>query len=366
MLEVGAVDILENVELGPMTTLGVGGKARYWVEVTDEASLGAALDWAVKRRVGVQMLGDGSNIVVADEGCDALVIRNRLRGIEAKASDRETLVTVASGEAWDDFVALTVERGWAGLECLSGIPGRVGATPIQNVGAYGQEVGQRVRSVRALDRVTGRRVDLLASTCRFGYRDSLFRSREPGRYVMLSVTFALTPGGEPRVDHPELARTLGEDSRGSLAHVRTAVLELRRRKSMLLDPADENHRSCGSFFVNPVVDDATWKGVERRLGNGATPAYPQPDGRIKLAAGWLVEKAGFGRGTRDGKVGVSTKHALALVCHEGATAVALVRFARRIREAVRECSGVELTPEPIFWGFSTLEAGLPGEEGAGE
>jgi UDP-N-acetylmuramate dehydrogenase len=358
---VGPVDPAEQVELAPLTTLGVGGRARYLVEARDEATLLSALEWSDKRRLGVYLLGGGSNVVICDQGADALVIRLSLSGVDAKEGSGQVLVRAASGEVWDELVALTVGRGWAGLECTSGIPGRVGAVPIQNVGAYGQEVGERIASVHALDRATGRRVELGPATCRFGYRDSLFKSREPGRYVVLGVTFALTPGGTATVRYPELEQALGDrtEPTPTLARVRAAVLALRRKKSMLWDPTDENGRSCGSFFVNPLVDGGTLLDVERRVQAGSMPRHPQPDGRTKLSAAWLIEQAGFRRGTRDGTVGLSEHHALALVCHAGATAASVVRFAHRIREAVLERSGVLLRPEPAFWGFGELDQGLP-------
>jgi UDP-N-acetylmuramate dehydrogenase len=355
------VDPVEQVELASLTTLGVGGRARYLVEARDEPTLIGALEWADKRRLRVHLLGGGSNVVISDQGADALVIRLGLSGVDAQESPAQVLVRAASGEVWDELVALTVGRGWAGLECMSGIPGCVGAVPIQNVGAYGQEVGERIKNVHALDRATGRRVELGPATCRFGYRDSLFKSREPGRYVVLAVTFALTPAGAATVRYPELEQAL-DDRAGStptLTRVRDAVLALRRKKSMLWDPTDENGRSCGSFFVNPLVDGDTLLEVERRVPDDSMPRHPQPDGRTKLSAAWLIEQAGFRRGSRDGAVGLSQHHALALVCHAGATAAGVVRFARRIRDAVLERSGVLLRPEPAFWGFGDLDQGLP-------
>jgi UDP-N-acetylmuramate dehydrogenase len=360
VLRVGPVDPAAEVELAPLTTLGVGGRARYLVEARDEATLFSALEWAHKRGLGVYLLGGGSNLVVSDLGVDGLVIRMRLSGVDAEEGPGRILVHASSGEVWDELVALTVGRGWAGLECMSGIPGQVGAVPIQNVGAYGQEVAERIHGVAVLDRATGRRVELAPATCRLGYRDSLFKSREPGRYVVLGVTFALTPGGPATVRYPELERALGDDAPSrTLAEVRTAVLALRRKKSMLWDPADEDSRSCGSFFVNPILDHGALLEVERRVGSDSMPRHPQPDGRTKLSAAWLIEQAGFRRGTRDGTVGLSEHHALALVCHAGATAGSVVRFAHRIRAAVLERSGVLLRPEPVFWGFGDLEEGLP-------
>ncbi len=269
----------------------------------------------------------------------------------------------AAGEPWDDVVGLATARGWAGVECLSGVPGRVGATPIQNVGAYGQDVAETIVAVRALDRRTLRSVTLAASECGFAYRDSRFKSGEPDRYVVTGVTYRLTNGGAPRLRYPELVRHV--EARGlprpTPAEVRESVLEVRRNKSMLLDPTDENGRSCGSFFVNPIVDASVAAEVERRAGDASMPRYAERDGRVKLAAAWLIERAGFSRGERLGPVGLSTRHTLALVAHDGARASDVATLARRIRSRVAERFGVRLVPEPVFWGFASLDDGLPDE-----
>jgi UDP-N-acetylmuramate dehydrogenase len=296
--------------------------------------------------------------VVADAGVDALVIQVALRGVDARAAGAAMDVTAAAGEPWDDLVRHTVERGWAGLECLSGIPGLVGATPIQNVGAYGQEVSQTITELRVVDRRDRRPLTLTAAECRFGYRDSLFRSGEPDRYVVLAVTYRLAPGGAPAVRYAELQRHL--EGRGlaapTLPETRESVLAIRRAKSMVLDPADENRRSCGSFFVNPVVPAADAARVAALAApDGGMPQWPEPDGRAKLSAAWLIERAGFTRGERAGPVGLSTRHTLAIVCHDGARAADVVAFARRVRERVLERFGVRLAPEPVFWGPIGLE-----------
>jgi UDP-N-acetylmuramate dehydrogenase len=344
---------IENASLASRTTLGVGGPARWLVKARDEATLLDALDWAAARGVAVRVLGGGSNVVVADAGVDALVIQIALRGVDARETAGAVEVTAAAGEPWDDLVGQTVERGWAGLECLSGIPGLVGATPIQNVGAYGQDVSQTITALRAVDRRTRRPLTLAAAECRFGYRDSLFRSGEPDRYVVLAVTYRLACDGVPAVRYAELQRHL--EGRGipapSLAQVRESVLAIRRAKSMVLEDGDENRRSCGSFFVNPVVTAAE----AARIGTLAAPAggmpqWPEADGRVKLSAAWLIERAGFARGDRVGAVGLSTRHTLAIVCHEGARAAEVAAFARRVRAGVAERFGVRLAPEPVFWG----------------
>ena len=299
----------------------------------------------------LRILGGGSNVVVADEGVGGLVVKIALRGLTERLVDAGVELTVGAGEPWDDVVRHAVERDWAGLECLSGIPGLAGATPIQNVGAYGQEVSDTIVAVRALDRDSGALVTLDASACAFRYRDSMLKSGAPDRYVVVSVTYRLTPGGRPRIRYADLERHLA--MRGvaapSLADVRDSVLAIRRTKSMVLDAADPNRRSCGSFFLNPVVAPEISDAVEARAGDPAMPRWPEADGRVKLSAAWLIERAGFTRGQRQGAVGLSTRHALAIVCHDGAAARDVLAFAHRIQGTVEERFGVRLTPEPAIW-----------------
>lgn len=356
------MEIREGVPLAPLTTLGLGGPARWLAEVGDEAELKEAVAWAASRRIECRLLGGGSNLVIADGGVDGLVLQVGLSGVRAERRGDDVLVTTAAGEAWDAFVARCVGEGWQGIECLSGIPGRVGGTPIQNVGAYGQEVGETIRRVRVLDLASGPTRELAPEECGFSYRSSVFRG-SPGRFAVLAVTFALRPGGAPALRYAELARALA--ARGfsrSLADVREAVLELRRGKSMVASPDDPASRSAGSFFVNPVVGT----GESERLVTAAVaaglaampsevPVHPAPGGKVKLSAAWLIEKAGFPRGTRRGAVGVSPRHALALVHHGGGTTAELVALARDIRAAVRGRFGVDLRPEPVFWGFPTAD-----------
>ena len=347
----GGLTPLERVPLAPRCTFGVGGPARYFVEAGDEDTVRAALSWARARGHAFRVLGGGSNLVVADEGVEGLVVALNLRGTSIRETGDTVEVTAAAGEPWDDLVRLAVERGWAGIECLSGIPGLVGATPIQNVGAYGQEVSETVVAVRALDTRDGEVAVLSPADCRFTYRDSAFKSGEPGRWVVLDVRYRLRPGGAPTVRYAEVELHLA--SRGipspSLGDVRTSVLAIRRAKSMVLDPDDSNRRSCGSFFVNPIV---TKEEADRLAGLGLEPPmprWPQPDGRVKLSAAWLIERTGFTRGYRKGSVGLSTRHALAIVAYDGARARDILSFARRLREAVRARFGITLVPEPVFW-----------------
>jgi UDP-N-acetylmuramate dehydrogenase len=350
--------VAENVPLAPLTTLELGGPARFFVEAAGEEALLEATDFARRNGLSLFVLGGGSNLVVPDAGFEGLVVRLSGRGLSFHTSADQVLCEVAAGEPWDNVVAESVARGLAGLECLSGIPGSAGATPIQNVGAYGQEVSDTVRSVRALDRHSGAVVDLPPEACGFGYRDSAFK-RDPQRHVVVRVTYALHPGGAPTVRYAELARALaaGSSTAADLAHVRSTVLALRRKKSMVIDPADPNRRSVGSFFTNPIVpaaraDELTTFALTQGLARDAAdvPRFPAGPGQVKLAAGWLIERAGFARGLRRGPVGISSAHALALVHHGGGSSGDLLALAREIRAGVHDRFGIWLVPEPVILG----------------
>ncbi|HLZ38821.1 MAG TPA: UDP-N-acetylmuramate dehydrogenase [Mycobacteriales bacterium] len=335
-----------GVPLAPLTTLRLGGPARRLVEADTEAEIIEC----VRTVTGpLLVLGGGSNVVVADDGFPGTVVRVRSRGVAVDGD----LVTAQAGEDWDGFVAAAVEAGRVGVEALSGIPGLVGATPIQNVGAYGQEVAHTVVSVRAWDRVEGRVATLPAVDCAFRYRSSRFK-RTPERWVVLAVTFRLPACARSTpVGYAELARALGVPvgDRASPAAVRDAVLALRRGKGMVLDAADPDTRSAGSFFTNPVVDREVLAGVRSRTG-AAVPSWPAEDGRVKVSAGWLIEQAGFGRGYGPGAVRLSTKHALALTHTGGGSTAGLLALAREVRDAVRDRFGVTLVPEPVLVGVS--------------
>jgi UDP-N-acetylmuramate dehydrogenase len=356
------VKIAHRVPLAPLTTLGVGGPAHLLVEAETEDEVAEALSRARSEGLPVLVLGGGSNLLVADRGFPGLVLRPRVRGVRVEAGEGAVQVEAGAGEPWDAFVDRAVASGWAGVECLSGIPGEVGATPIQNVGAYGQEVADTIFSVRAIDRGTFAFVTLDAARCGFGYRDSVFKGADAGRFVIVAVSFALRPGGAPAVRYAELAGRFAGRAAPSLAEVRDAVIALRRAKSMVLDPADENGRSAGSFFTNPVIEPGAIDAVRARVeASGALapgermPEHPAPGGRVKLSAAWLIERAGFRKGTADGAVGISTRHSLALVNRGGATAAAIVAFARRVKGAVHERFGVDLHPEPVLVGFEPGE-----------
>jgi UDP-N-acetylmuramate dehydrogenase len=317
------------VELAGLTTLRLGGPARELVEARSDAEVIEAA------RGADLIIAGGSNVVIADEGVPGTVARIVTRGVE-----RDGLrLTVAAGEDWDALVERCVADGLQGFECLSGIPGTVGATPIQNVGAYGQEVSETVESVRVYDRETGRVEEMPAASCGFVYRGSVFKYRD--RRVVLSVTFRMREAAvSGPIRYAELARALDVPLGGAapLADVREAVLALRRRKGMVIDPADPDSVSAGSFFTNPILE---------RAPEGA-PTWPEPDGRVKTSAAWLIERAGFHKGYGNGRVGISTKHTLALVNRGGATTAELLALAREIAGGVRERFGIDLHPEPVL------------------
>jgi UDP-N-acetylmuramate dehydrogenase len=346
------------VRLADCTTIGLGGPAREFVPARTDADLVAAVAAADASGEPVLILGGGSNLVVADAGFDGTVIQVLTRGLGR--GGEPGIVTVAAGEDWDAVVAWSIAEGLAGLECLSGIPGLAGATPIQNVGAYGQEVGQTITRVRAYDRTTGKVVTIPNARCGFGYRISRFR-RSPGRFVVLGVTFRLAeqPCSGP-IRYAELAAALGVaiGDRVAGAEARAAVLDLRRRKGMVIDPADPDTRSVGSFFVNPVLDGAALAAVEAavrlRWGEGTpVPRFEAGDDLVKVPAAWLIERAGFGKGYSLGDgARISAKHTLALVNSGSATTAGLMALAREIRDGVRDTFGVSLTPEPDLVGVA--------------
>ncbi len=353
------LEVQRNVPLAARTTLGLGGPARFLIEARDARAAADALAWARAQGLPAVVLGGGSNLVVADEGFPGLVVVPRMTGIELVRGGAGATLQAAAGEPWDGVTVRAVGENLAGLECLAGIPGSAGATPIQNVGAYGQQVADTVESVRVLDRRDLAERDLPAELCGFGYRTSTLR-HELNRWLVLAVRFRLRTGGAPTVAYPELQRRVRERfADATLDDVRTTVLELRRGKSMVLDdPADPNRRSVGSFFVNPVLDLAEADAVAARaleLGVVAdpddVPRFPAGQDRVKVPAAWLVEASGFPKGLRRGAVGLSSRHALALVHHGGGSTAELIALAREIRNAVRTRFGVTLRPEPVFLGF---------------
>ena len=366
----GAAPSVAQVPLAPYTTLRLGGPARRFAEAADDVELVAQVWAADERGEPLLVLGGGSNLVVADAGFPGTVVHVATRGVRPRPDGDSVLLTVAAGEDWDTVVAGTVADGLAGLECLSGIPGLAGATPIQNVGAYGQEVAQTLVAVRGYDRARGEVVDLTAAECGFGYRTSAFKRSlhswasgpaVTGRFVVLGVTFRLERSAESApVRYAELARALGigEGGRAPLGEVRSAVLALRRRKGMVLDAADPDTRSAGSFFTNPVLDLAGFAALERAVaatcGPGTrVPTFPTGPGQVKVPAAWLIERAGFAKGYAPGPdtgARISAKHTLALVNPGGATTASLLALAREVAGGVRKAFGVDLAAEPVLVG----------------
>jgi UDP-N-acetylmuramate dehydrogenase len=336
------------VPLAELTTLRLGGPAKRFVEVETEAELIAEVAACDSAGEPVLVLGGGSNLVVDDAGFDGTVVAVRIAGVDVADDGCGGLsVTVAPGEDWDAFVVRAIGEDWRGVECLSGIPGRCGAVPMQNVGAYGQEVSQSIASVRTYDRVRQRQVTYAAADCRFGYRTSRFK-REPDRHLILGVTFQFARGDlSAPLAYAELARRLDAPlgSRRPSADVRDAVLDLRRGKGMVLDPDDHDTWSAGSFFTNPILDAA-----EAERLPAQAPRWPVEDGRVKTSAAWLIERAGYGKGYGDGEVRLSSKHTLALTNRGSASTADLVRLAREIRNGVEARFGVRLVNEPVLVG----------------
>jgi UDP-N-acetylmuramate dehydrogenase len=348
--------ITENAPLAHYTTLGVGGPARHLAEAVTEEQALEALDRASTEGWPVFVLGSGSNVLFADTGFPGLVLRIATRGIESGNSD---LLTAAAGEEWDAFVRHSVKRELAGIECLSGIPGTVGATPVQNVGAYGEEVGDTIHSVRVFDRQTGTLRELSNPECGFGYRSSVFCTSQRDRHVILAVTFKLEPGGRPSVTYPDVESIFGGRAEAvSPWEVRQAVLLIRQSKGMLLDPSDPESRTAGSFFKNPVITEETLRDVEaaaRRLGllaeSQGLPQFRTAEGTCKIPAAWLIERTGIRKGYGTGNVSISSRHALAIVTRPGATAAEVLAFAQQIRGRVEAVFGITLELEPVCAGF---------------
>jgi UDP-N-acetylmuramate dehydrogenase len=359
------ISIRENVPLASYTTLGIGGPARYFVAVKREEQIPDALDFASKCGCPVFILGSGSNIVVSDSGFPGLIIKIEITGIQS--FDDERMVSVAAGEEWDSLAQRCVSLNLAGIECLSGIPGTVGAAPVQNIGAYGEEVSEVILSVRVFDRESQEILELSATECKFAYRSSIFNTSGTDRYIILKVSFGLRMDGAPCIHYRDLQLRFGKRSRPpSLREVRDAVLQIRESKAMVLRDNDPDSKSVGSFFKNPVLNSAAAAQAESRaracglLGiSEKIPNFQAPAGKEKLPAAWLIERAGFAKGFVRGNAAISGKHTLALVNRGGASAQEILDLMRLIQERVYELFGVELQSEPIFLGFPVARSPFP-------
>jgi UDP-N-acetylmuramate dehydrogenase len=346
----------ENVLLAPLTTFRLGGPARFFVEARSIGDVQEAVALARSKNLPLFILGGGSNLLVADSGWPGLVLKVAIAGIDRRSGDIEgkALFDIGAGESWDRFVSHAVMAHCAGVECLSGIPGSVGGTPVQNVGAYGQEVSETIESVEVLDLKDSQVRELCREACGFTYRSSIFNTTERGRFVILRVAYALTPGGEPRIGYADLKRHFeGRETLPNLAETREAVRHIRALKGMLIVDGDPDCQRAGSFFKNPVISPEQHQDLKKRAAEkGLTlPSYPALEKSKKVSAAWLVERSGFARGYGFGKVGISSKHALAIVNRGGATADEVVALKDHIQQRVEEIWGVRLDPEPVMVGF---------------
>jgi UDP-N-acetylmuramate dehydrogenase len=347
----------ENIPLAPLTTFKIGGLARYFVAATNIGEVQEAVAWARSHDLPLFVLGGGSNLLIADSGWSGLVLKIAIHGIDRRSGDNQggkIFFDVGAGESWDKFVSDSVRARCAGIECLSGIPGSVGGTPVQNVGAYGQEVSQTIVSVQVLDLKDGQVRELCPGACQFNYRSSIFNTTEKGRFIVLRVTYALTPDGSPLISYADLTRHfVGWATPPNLAETREAVRHIRALKGMLIVPGDPDCQSAGSFFKNPVLtqeehEDLKNRATARRL---TVPSYPALESRKKVSAAWLVEHSGFAKGFGFGRVGISRKHALAIVNRGGATAGEVIALKEQIQQRVKEIWGLGLEPEPVMVGF---------------
>jgi UDP-N-acetylmuramate dehydrogenase len=345
----------QNIPLSPLTTLGVGGAARYYAEAKTADDVRQAAAAAGANHWPLLVMGGGSNLVIADAGWSGLVLRVAISGVESRRENGNVIFTAGAGESWDALVAATVAQNCAGLECLSGIPGTVGGTPVQNVGAYGQEVSDTIREVQALDLLTGEMVQISGDACRFDYRKSIFNTIDAGRFIIVRVSFALRPGAAAKIEYADLKKAFaGRSTPPTLQETRDAVRQIRHTKAMLIVPGDEDARSAGSFFKNPLIDEPEY---ERLCALAAArglqvPRFTTTQG-VKVPAAWLVEQSGMSKGFQKGAVGISRRHALAIVNRGGATAAEVMALKNEIQQRVFETFGIKLATEPVFAGFDT-------------
>ena len=346
--------IQENVPLAPLTTLGVGGRARFFVRAESVRVVEEAVAFARGRELPLFVLGGGSNLLISDRGWDGLVLQVGILGADERLEQSKVVFEAGAGVDWDAFVAHCVAANCGGIECLSGIPGSVGGTPVQNVGAYGQEVSETIISVLAFDLGANGVRELKAVECGFSYRASIFNGSQRGRYIILRVTYQLSPGGRPSLRYADLQKYFaGQDGTPSLSEIRDAVRTIRASKGMLLTLGDPDSRSAGSFFKNPVLSASQHEDLIRRAAKRGleVPSYPALAQQRKVSAAWLVENSGFQKGYANGNTGISSKHALAIVNRGGATAADILALKDEIQARVEQVWGIRLEPEPVFVGF---------------
>jgi UDP-N-acetylmuramate dehydrogenase len=345
----------EHKSLAPFTTFRIGGQARWFVTATTEDEIVEAAHWTAQKGIPLFVLGGGSNLLVSDRGFDGLVLRIRVSGIEAHQDGSWMLYRAGAGEDWDPLVQRTVEDNCAGVECLAGIPGSVGGTPVQNVGAYGQEVEATIFQVRAFDLQTFGVVELNGEQCGFAYRKSRFNTIDKGRFIVTGVDYRLVRKGSPTLRYADLQKTFPPGSEPSLIEVAGEVRNIRRAKGMLLVEGDPDCRSAGSFFKNPIVNEQCIQQVMQATGKVPPqfPAGPDTDhmGSVKLSAAWLIEHTGFAKGYASGAAGVSSRHTLALINRGEAKAADIMALATEIRSAVEDRFGIRLEIEPVLLGF---------------
>ena len=352
------MQVQENIALAPLTTFRIGGPARFFVEAKSIADVEESVRFARTRDLPLFILGGGSNLVVADSGWPGLVLKIGITGIDRRAGaadDGSALLDAGAGESWDRFVSHAVMARCAGVECLSGIPGSVGGTPVQNVGAYGQEVSNTIESVEVFDLKDNQVRELCNEACGFSYRSSIFNTTERGRFIILRVTYSLTPDGEPYLEYADLKHHFeGRETAPNLAETREAVRHIRARKGMLIVEGDPDCRSAGSFFKNPVLSEDQHEDLKKSADAKklTIPSYPALEKSHKVSAAWLVEHSGFARGYGFGHAGISSKHALAIVNLGGATAAEILAVKDQIQQRVEEIWGVRLETEPVFVGIN--------------
>lgn len=346
--------IQENIELKTLTTLIIGGAARFFVSAETEEDVVEAVKFADEHDLRIFVLGGGSNVLISDKGFDGLVLQLNIRGIETEnESGEDVIVSAKAGEDWDEFVKFCVEKNLAGIECLSGIPGFVGGTPIQNVGAYGQEVSETIASVKVFDRKSKEILTLNNEECKFTYRSSIFNTTEKNRFIVLEVKYKLKKNGEPKIVYKDLIKFF-DGKNPDLKETREAVCRIRAEKAMLVRQGGLDARSAGSFFRNPVVSKSRFEKVSetaKTLNLGDVPVFKADDENVKIPAAWLIEKSGFHKGFQKGNAGLSTKHTLALTNRGDAKASEVVALKNEIQRKVLEVFGIELMTEPIFVGF---------------